>query len=74
MIHVRRVAAVVSILAIVVAGVTSTASELLTFVLVPLDPLFGIIALASPAPARSDVSVLLDPFVSLLSPRAPPLG
>jgi hypothetical protein len=70
----RRALAVVAILAILVAAVTSTASELLTFVLVPLGPLFGTIVVASPAPEPSEGSVRPDPVVPTLSPRPPPLG
>jgi hypothetical protein len=70
---VRRTAAAVCILTLLVAGMTSTASEVLTFVLVPLDPLFGTVVTRT-TPEPPGVPVRPDPFVSRLSPRAPPLG
>jgi hypothetical protein len=72
-VHVRRALAVVCILAIVVAGVTSTASELLAFVLVPLDPLFGGIIVLRPVPEAAAVPLRPAPVLSVRSPRAPPL-
>ena len=69
----RRVIALACILAIVVAGGTSAASDLLAIVLVPLDPLFGIVV-AVPAPEADAAPLTSAPVLSVRTPRAPPLA
>lgn len=69
----RKILALVCIVAIVVAGVTPTTSDLLAIVLVPLDPLFGIVV-AAPVPEADAAPLAPAPVLSVRTPRAPPLA
>jgi len=69
----RRIVALVCIAALILIGVVPAASHVAVSVLVPLDPLFGLVVVAQVPPA-DDIPVGIDPVLVALTPRAPPVA
>jgi len=69
----RRIFAVLCIAVVLIAAATSTGAELPAIVLVPLDPLFGIVV-SVPVPETGAAPLRSAPSLAVRTPRAPPHG